>query len=311
MAQAPGGEDQGGLRGGEGLPGPEGPGEVEGVDAQGEPGLVELGVLGGGQEVAGVDQGHGPAPAGVLGGVPVAEDQEGVLLVAGGAPDAAGGVDPLGEMGPHRLPLPGVGAAQGDEVVLPGGQVQAGGGHPGEADGGGALVADPDRPGDQVVLLQHPVEELHHQAAGRVPEGHGEGLGGDALAIEGGQALQGVLAVGDGVAHVAQVHDVAAVGQVGLQGGQAEVPHAAGGVLLGLGVQGPGPLQPHLVGVGGEAPVLGADEPGEVAPPEPGTVVGVQEHPGAVDLHLVAGAPGAQGEGALLGVISDHGGSSF
>ena len=311
VAQTTGGEHHGRLGGGEGLPGLQTPGEVEGVDAQGHAGLVELGVLHAGQKVARVDQGHGPAAAGVLGGVPVAEDQEGILLVAGGATHAAHSVDPLGQGCPHRLPLPGIGAAQGDEVVLPHREVQAGGGHPGEADGGGAVVAHPDGPGDHVVLLQDAVEQLHRQAAAPVMELHGEGLGGDAVAVEGGQALQGVLALRDGVADIAEIRRVAAVGQVGLQGGQAEVPHAAGGVLLGLGVQRPGAVQAHLVGVGGKAPVLGADEPGEIAPPQPRTVVGVQQHPGAVDLHLVAGAAGVQGDGALGGVIADHGRSSF
>ena len=307
VPQAPGGEDHGRLRGSKGLTGLEQPGEVEGVDAQGHAGLVELGVLGGGQEVARVHQGHAPAAAGILGGILVTEDEEGVLLVAGGAPHAARGVNALGEGGPYRLTLPGIGTPQGDEVVLPHREVQAGGGHPGEPNRGGSVVAHPDGPGDEVIFLQYAVEKLHHKAAAAVPELHRETLGGDPLAVEGGQTLQGVLALLDGVADVAEIRGVAAVFQFCLQGGGAEVPNAAGGVLLGLGVQRPGAVPAHLVGVGREAPVLRADEPGEVAAPEARTVVGVQQHPGGVELHLVAGAAGTQRNGALRRIILNHG----
>ena len=39
-----------------------------------------------------------------------------------------------------------------------------------------------------------------------------------------------------------------------------------------------------LVGVGGEAPVLPSDPEGEIAAPEAGTVIGVEQHAGRVDL---------------------------
>ena len=124
--------------------------------------------------------------------------------------------------------------------------------------------------------------------------------------VESGQAGQRILSLFQFIAGAAQVGQTAAVLRLELDGGQAEVPHAAGGVFLGQGVQGVGPVVPYLIGIGGEAPVRVPNEPGQVAAPDPGPVVGVKQHPAGVRFHLIGGVLGVQGKDLIFLVEYDH-----
>ena len=231
--------------------------------------------------------------------------------MAGGTTDAARGVDTLGQGSPYRLALPGIGTAQGNEIVIANGEIQAGGGYPGQPDGGGPVIAHPDGPGDHIVLLQNAIQQLHRQAAALVLEFYGQRLGSHTLTVKGGQTLQRILALGNRVVDVAQVHNVAAIRQVGLQGRLPEVTHTAGRILLGLSIQRPSAIHPYLVRVGREAPVLGANQPGKISLSQFLTIIGVKQHAGGIDLHLIAGAAGVQRDGTALRIILNHTVSSF
>ena len=302
--QAVGGADQGRLRGGKALPGGQGPAEVVGMDAHHQPGVVKLAALRRRQKIAAVQQGRAVADPVVLPGVMVAEDDEGVVLVAGGPPDAAHALLAGAQGGAVQVPLLDVSAVEGDEVQVRPVEVQAQAHNPAQGHRFGPPVGQPYGPGDEVVRLVHAVQQLRLHPGAGVPQRHRQRL--PSLAEEGGQALQGVFPRQNGVTRVPQVQQQAAVGLLHLGGVQAEVPHPAGGVLLGQGVQGVGPVLPGAAGVGGETPVRVLEEAAQVRLLHPGAVIEVEQHPTAVRLHLIGGAPGVEGKGPVLFIIKYH-----
>ena len=191
--QAVGGADQGRLRGGEGLAGGQGP--AQGRQAHHQPDVLKLAALRLGGEAAAVEQGRPPAHAVILPRVPLAQDHEGVVLVAGHAPGAAHPLHAGAQGHPAGPALPGVAAVEGDHVQISPAEVQAEAHHPAQPDGGGPGVGHAHSPGDEVLLLPHAVQQLHLQPRAGVPQGHGQGF--PALPVEGGQALQSVFALPD------------------------------------------------------------------------------------------------------------------
>ena len=189
-------------------------------------------------------------------------------------------------------------AVKGDEVKVSPLEVQAEGSGLADFDGLSAPVEELDGPGDDIIVLQHAVIEFHVQPGGGVLQDHYQGF---ALpAPESGEALQGVLSLFYPEGLVPEVCAAAAVGQLQVQGGKAEVPHAAGGVLLGEHVQGEGPVPACLLRDGGEAPVHVPDAVGQVAALHPGAVVGVEQDAVCARLHLVGGVFRVQGEKTVV-----------
>ena len=305
LPKAAGGAHQRRLRSGEALAGGQIEAEVIGVDAQDQPVVLQLGALRRGQEVAAVYQRRPVAQALILVGVVVAEDHEGVVVVAGGPSDALHALDPGAQRGAVHHAFQRVTAVEGDEVEVSPLYIQTQGGAPVQPDGGRPLVDHPDGPGDEVIPLQHTVIQLHRHAGGGVLHQDHQGLP-LVPAPEGGQPLQGIFARPELVAGIAQVGQAAAVLRLEFDGGQAEVPHAAGGILLGQSVQGVVPAVARLVGVGGGAPIGILDQIGQVAAADPRAIVGVQEHIILVGFHLVGGVLGVEGEDFVFLVDDDH-----
>ena len=124
--------------------------------------------------------------------------------------------------------------------------------------------------------------------------------------MEGGQALQLVFPRADPIARIAEIQQEAAVGLLPLRRAQAVVAYAAGGVLLGQGVQGVDPVRSGAAGVGGEAPVRVLEQIAQIPIPEPGAVVEVEQDAVAVRLHLIGGAAGVQGKCPALLIVNNH-----
>ena len=160
------------------------------------------------------------------------------------------------------------------------------------------------RTGDQVAVLKHAIGQLHHQIGGEVLQVEPEGA--PLRSVEEGQAVQLILTPLHLPVGQAQICHTASVGIFNFDGGQAEIPHAAGGVFLGDGVQGVGPVQPRLAGVGGAGPVGIADQVGQVAARDPGTVVGVDQHIVLVGFHLIGGVLGVQSKNSIFLIQQDH-----
>ncbi len=305
LPKALGGENHCRLRGGEGLAGGQGPAEVERMDAQGQAVVFQLGALHRRPEVTAVQQCGPHAKAVLLPGVLLAEDDEGVVMVAGGAPDTAHALDAGTQGGAVQAALHGMAAVKGDKVQVPPVEIQAEGGGLAQAQLAAAPVDDPHRAGDKIPLRQHAVKELHLHLGGGIGQGKYKAFP-LLSAEEGGEAGKDILALFQPVAGVPQVAEEAAVLRLQLQGWQAEIPHPAGGILLGGGVQGIGAVPPRLAGVGGEAPVGVPDEVGEVPAADAGPVVGVEQHMVGVGFHLVGAAFGVQGEDPVFFVQYDH-----
>jgi hypothetical protein len=187
LPEAAGRADQSRLRRGERLAGGQGVAEVVGVNAQNQAGVFKLAALHTRLEIAAIEQ-HSPvADAVVFVRVLVAEDHKGVVLVAGGAPDAAHALDPGAQRGPVQAALHDVAAVKGDEVQVGTGKVQTQGGTPAQAHGLGPGVDHPHTAGDQVVLLKHTVVQLGLHLGRSVLQKQHQGLA--PLPVEGGQAL--------------------------------------------------------------------------------------------------------------------------
>ena len=278
-----------------------------GVDAHYQPGALKLSGLCLRLKIAAVEQ-HGPiAQAIVLVGVPVAEDHEGVMLVAGSAPDAAGALNAGAQGGAAGTALHDVSAVEGNHIQIRALEIQAQGGAPAQADGLLPLVPHQDGPRDEIVFLQHAIKQLCLHLGGIVPQDYAEGFPLLRSAKKGGQSLQGILAPPYPAAHIPQVRRMAPAGQLKLDGGQAEVPHAAGGILLWRRIQGEGPVRSRLVRIGGEPPVRVPEQSGEIAAvTEPGAVVDVLHHAGGMDRQLIGGMLRMQGECPALFVVSNH-----
>ena len=306
LAQAAGRTDKRTLGGSEALAGLQGPAELVGIDSHNQPGIVILTGLHLGLEIAAVQQQGSIAQAIVLVGAVIAEDDKGVVLVAGGAPDAA---HPLGS-GAQGSPVGGalhqVAAVEGDQIHVSPEKIETQGDALAQKDSLFSAVDHPDGPGNQVILLKNAVIQLHQNLSGGILQEKNQRLSAAVRSPEGGQALQGVLPLAQLTAGIAQVSRTAAAGQLQLDGGQPEVPYAAGGVLLGDGIQGVGPVQSGLGRVGGAGPVGVADKIGQVTAADPGAIVGMNQHIMLVSLHLIGGIFGVQSEDFVFLVEYDH-----
>ena len=284
--------DHGCLRSGKDLAGLQSPAEVEGVDAQSQAGIFKLGPLCRGLEVSAVYQSGPIAGAVFLVSMGLAQHDKGVVLMAGDAPDAAHRLNAGAQRSAVQASFFYMAAVKGDEIQLGAGKVQAQGGSPAQTHRLVVLVCDPNRPGDEITVLQYAVEQLYPDLSHRILQGDDQCIGLLLLGEEGGQSLQGVLSPLLPGAHIPQVGYMAAVRQVQLQRGQTEVPRPRPGVLLRQGVQRVGPVISRLIGVGREAAVGVPDQPGQVTAPEFGAVVGVEQKTVLICFHLIGGVAG-------------------
>ena len=286
------------LRGGKAPAGGQGPAEVPGMNAQREADMFKLGPLRRRLEIAAVEETGGAAESVVLSGAALTEDDKRIVLVAGPSPDAAHAPH-AGKQGPTVwASFQNMLAVKGDEVQILPLEVQAQGGGLTDLKGLPAPVDEPRGPGDDVIVLQHAVIEFHVHPGGGVLQNYHQGLA--LLPPKGGKSLQGIFSRFHPEGLIPQVGAAAAVGQLQLQSGKAEIPHAAGGILLGKHVQGICPVLSRLLRVGGKAPVHIPDAVGQVAVRHPGTVVGVEQDAAGVRLHLIRGVVRMQGEKALV-----------
>ena len=233
--QPPVGVDQHRLGGGEPFAPVQMPAEALRVDAHGHPGDVVGVDVGLGGKIAAVDQAEAVDLAQKLGGLTPLEGEEGVEVVAGTAPQRVDPLHPVGQRPGDDVPFPGPGAGQLDHIVVHVGQVEAEAHGPVQPERALAGVADDGVPGDDRQRLVEGVDQVDGDLGQPVGQGDGEGgrlLGG--FDVGGGQLapFEGRLARRDGVALVVQVEQAAAVRSLGVQGGQVDIPRAAGGVLL-------------------------------------------------------------------------------
>ena len=196
---------------------------------------------------------------------------------------------------------------EGHEVVLTRQEVEAGRLRLLDGEVPVAFVAHDGRAGDHVNLGEDAVEQGHLETEPLVAERHREGLRmvGLVRRVDGGQAGKAVLPVRHLVAHVAKVAPEGPPRVTDGERGTPEVPDPLDGVLEREGVEAVGTVVTGCVGRRGESTV-GMREQVVHAARRPSPVVEVEKEPIPVDLHLVGGTPGRQGDGARA-VIEDDG----
>ena len=262
------------------------------MDAQSQAGVLKLGPLYRSLEVSAVYQSGPIAGAVFLVSMGLAQHDKGVVLVAGDAPDAAHRLNAGAQRSAVQSPLLYMASVKGDKIQLSAGEIQAQGGGPAQAHRLAALICDPNRPGDEVTVFQYAVKQLYPNLRHRVFQGDDQRIGLILRGEEGGQSLQGILSPFLSGTHIPQVGYMAAVRQIQFQRGQTEIPCPRPGVLLRQGVQRVGPVVSRLIGVGRETAVGVPNQPGQVAAPEFGAIVGVEQKAVLICFHLVGGVAG-------------------
>ena len=279
------------LRGGKGLARRQQPAESVGMDAGDQTGgAVEI-HFNVGAVVAGIDRHHAVTAAVVLGGGGLAENHEGVVVMAGGAPQAGHPADIPAQMGTLHLTLHGVAAVELDQVPLAEGEIQAGRGRFFQGEGLAALVGEDGCPGDDVLLLVHAVQQLKPQPDDRVPHLDGQSLA--VIAERGRQPLQGIGARMNPVTCIDELHAACALGVYHVCGGHAEITAVGGRVFLGQHVGGVGtPDGLCRIEIGRKAVIRCRIEieVGRVA--DSAAVIQMQQMPHGVQLHLIGGVSG-------------------
>ena len=246
--------------------------------------LVHLHLL---QMVAGIDQHASVAVPAVFGGMPVAENDEGIVVVAAHAsPGSEGGHAP-GQPGALRGPLHGMPAVEMDHVPRSVGEVHAAGGGLFDHQRLLAPVHQPGGADDHVLPGEHVVQQLNLQPDHLVPHAQDQRLGLLRLPHL-GQPRQLLAAPEDLISRVAQIHAAASVLGADLHRRQPEVAHPVPGVFLRQGVQGVSPVLLQLVGVPGEAAVGHAEQIVNFPAGLP-AVIQMQHHAGGIRLDLIEG----------------------
>jgi hypothetical protein len=148
-----------------------------GMDAHHHPGVLILAALHRRLKITAVQQ-HGPiAQAAVLIGLMAAEDDKGIVLVAGGPPGAAHALHPGAQGRPVQAPLHEMMSVEGDKVHIGVQEIQAQGGAFAQPDRTFPHVFHPYRPGDEVQLLKYAKIKAHHHLGGGVHQMEDQGFG--------------------------------------------------------------------------------------------------------------------------------------
>ena len=201
------------------------------VNAHHQPYRVHGGLLGCGQEAAGIHQVQRPPLALFLPGVGAAYRQQGIVHVAGKA--AAGShADPAGtQRRPVGHALPGPGPVKGGQVKFALGQFQAAGQRPGQFHRPVAFAAEFHPPGDHVVIPEQGVEQIGPQPQHLVPAVQDQGFAVVGAAAAGGQTGRHGLARQDLPAFQPQVGAAAALCIPGDQAGFPQIAGAERGIF--------------------------------------------------------------------------------
>ena len=127
--------------------------------------------------VAGVHQHHAIALPKILGGGPVAEDHEGIVLMAGYPPGRGNGLNTVHQVPPLHGALHGVPPVEVEQLPVAKGQIQAGRCRFPKLYHSVSGVFYPNRPGDDVFFGKDAVQQLHLNPGGGIPQRNGKRLG--------------------------------------------------------------------------------------------------------------------------------------
>ena len=188
--------------------------------------------------VAGIAKHQPVALTVILIGLMITENNKGIVLMAGIASLRREAEDSVGNGKPFRLPLHGMPSVKTDAVPGAEGQIEAGRGSLSKPDGISAAIADPDRPGDNIPVRKHPVQQLCLEPHSGICQDHGEGFSLLICVVESSrEPFEGVCSLTDFMTYIAQIHTQDTVAVIRKDTGQAEVSPVGSTVLLRHRVQ--------------------------------------------------------------------------
>ena len=288
------GEGEQRLRRGEGLARLQRPGKIEGAHAHDSADRAGLAALDVAAEAAGIHEHESIAVARILGGLAIAEDDEGVVLMAGHAALGADGDDAVRKMQPLWLPLEAVAAVKMHEIPLAEREIETDGGRLLERDGRLAVILQLGGAGDDVQIGKHAVIQAQREPARVVAQGDGQRFALAAVVKRSREPREGVLPRLDLVRDIAPVRAAVAARRDCNDGGHAVVARAGGGVFLRNRVRARRALHPVLIVVAGKAEIVIAMEIAQIRRARIAPVIEMAQKAELVDLHLVRGGRRAQ-----------------
>ena len=254
---------------------------------------------------AGIDHHHPVASTAGLRCILLAEDQEGIIVVAGAAPHRRNGLDIGAHSFPLQLPFHSVSAVEMQQIPSAKGQIQTGRCRLVQPQRGIAVVCQPRRTGDDILLCKHAVQQLQRQTGGFVLHSDDQGLGIVFLCVGTGQTGQLIFARLHRVAHIGKVCAKGTTAVSHRQAGQTEIAHVAAGILLREQIRGNAPVGAVSVVIRRESPVCAGIQLHQIACTDFFTIIQVQKMPQRIHLHVVAGMGGLQRKNAGLGIKSN------
>ena len=273
------------------------------MDTADQPGGTVLIHLDVGAMAAGIHQHHTVAQTGGLGGVPVAKDHKGVVVMAGGPAGGGHRLDGAGQRGALHLPFHGVAAMEVDQIPLTEGQIQAQGSDLLQPEGFGAVVAQPCSAGNDILVGKHTVQKVQLQAGDKVPQCDAQGAHlVSGLSVGTGQSLQGILARFNPVGYIDKIRTGRTRFVAHHQAGQPEIAHIAAGVFLGEHIGRNAAFPAAGIVVRRKAMVGTGVQCAQITLADGAAIVQVQQMPPFVYLHVVAGVCGLQRKNACGGV---------
>ena len=254
---------------------------------------------------AGIDHHHPVAGTAGLCCILLAEDQEGIVVVAGAAPHRRNGLDIGAHSFPLQLPFHSVSAVEMQQIPSAKGQIQTGRCRLVQPQRGIAVVCQPRRTGDDILLCKHAVQQLQRQTGGFVLHSDDQGLGIVFLCVGTGQTGQGVFAGFYCMINIGEIRTECTFFVCDCQTGDAEIAHVAAGILLREQIRGNAPVGAVSVVIRRESPVCAGIQLHQVPGADGFAVVQMQQMPQRIHLHVVAGMGGLQYKNAGVGIKSN------
>ena len=258
---------------------------------------------------AGIDHHHPVTGTAGLRCILLAEDQEGIIVVAGAAPHRRNGLDIGAHSFPLQLPFHGVSAVEMQQIPSAKGQIQTGRCRLVQPQRGISVVCQPRRTGDDILLCKHAVQQLQRQTGCLVLHSDNQGLGIVFLCVGTGQTGQLIFARLHRVAHIGKVCAKGATAVGHRQAGETEIAHIAAGILLREQIRGNAPVGAVSVVIRRESPVCARIQLHQVPGADSFAVVQMQQVPQRIHLHVVAGMGGLQCKNAGVRIKSNTHGS--
>ena len=263
-------------------------GEVLRMDPHQYSRLIKLILLRLGKEIPAVEEGKSITISLRLGCISVRKHDKGIVLMAGGAPQASHRLNAMMNGSSGKLPFHLVFSVKCDPVVVSIGLIQTHGHHTFQENRGGAPVFHAHCPGDQIQILQNTVIKFYTHIFYIVFHGDHQGIRPvPVLRVDGGKPRDPVLSFQDLEAFIAQFQRSGSCLVSHRQGALPVITASKAGILLGKRIQRIGSVVARLIGISGKTVIPSLDQIGIVKNLCFFSVIGMKQNSVLVCLHLI------------------------